>query len=96
MGRFLIYILNFVFVVLLGWIVSRIVQVFLGDAPRRVNPRSKGASSRRTLHGQTARDPVCGMFVSTEVSHRLERDGQLLHFCSQDCLKRFQSEAHHS
>jgi len=36
------------------------------------------------------------MIVGWIVSHRLERDGKLLHFCSPECLKKFQSEAHHS
>ena len=98
MGRLILYVFNFFFVILLGWIVSRILQAFMGNPqpPRTGRPNVEGTKSGRTLHGHTARDPVCGMFVSTELSHRLERDGQLLHFCSQDCLNRFQSEAHHS
>lgn len=98
MARLLIYVLNLVFVVLIGWIVTRIVHQFLGhpQQPRAGRPGAPRTDARRTLHGETARDPVCGMFVSTELSHRLERGGQTLHFCSQDCLKRYQSEARHS
>jgi len=36
-----------------------------------------------------ARDPVCGMFVSTQLSHRLNEGGRTFHFCSDECLKRY-------
>jgi YHS domain-containing protein len=42
--------------------------------------------------GKTERDPVCGMFVSTEVSHRLVRGSETLHFCSNECLERYQKD----
>ncbi len=48
------------------------------------------SNSARVTEGQTARDPVCGMFVSTELSHRLTRGKETLHFCSRECLERFQ------
>jgi len=97
MVRLLIYVFNVVFVMIVGWIVSRILQqVTGGGRPRPGGPSVPGTPPRPMVRGETARDPVCGMFVSTEVSHRLERDGKLLHFCSPECLKKFQSEAHHS
>jgi YHS domain-containing protein len=42
--------------------------------------------------GKTERDPICGMFVSTELSHRLVRGSETLHFCSRECLERYQKE----
>jgi len=98
MVRLLVYLFNLVIVILIGWIVSRIMQQFLG--PRR-NPRGRERSVPRrdqepALRGEMARDPVCGMFVSTELSHRLERRGETLHFCSPACRDRFQSEDGHS
>ena len=96
MVRLLIYVFNLVFVVLVGWIVSRILQHVMGGGnPRPGGPNNFPTPPRQVVHGETARDPVCGMFVSTEVSHRLERDGRMLHFCSPECLKKFQSEAPH-
>ena len=97
MVRLLIYVFNVVFVVIVGWIVTRILQQVMGGAqPRPGGPRVSRTPPRQVVRGETARDPVCGMFVSTEVSHRLERDGKTLHFCSPECLKKFQLEAHHS
>jgi len=37
------------------------------------------------------RDPVCGMFVSPEISFTLEQAGQVHHFCSDECRERFKS-----
>lgn len=97
MVRLLIYVFNVVFVVVMGWIVSRILQQVLGGGKSRAGgPNTIRTPPRQVVHGETARDPVCGMFVSTEVSHRLDRDGKMLHFCSPECLKKFQSEAPHS
>jgi len=36
------------------------------------------------------------MFVSTELSHKLERGDQTIHFCSQECLERYQKNAAHA
>lgn len=56
----------------------------------RVGKVPRGPES--AVHGETARDPVCGMFVSTELSHRLRHNGQTLHFCSKECLETFQKQ----
>lgn len=50
-------------------------------------------AQRRTMQGETVRDPVCGMFVSTELAHRLEWHEQVHHFCSEECLERYRRNA---
>jgi YHS domain-containing protein len=93
MGRFLVYLLNLIFVVFLGWVLSRVFRAaFGGQGGAKVRPGQE--AGRRAIRGETARDPVCGMFVSTEVSHRLSRNGETLHFCSRECLERYQADAH--
>jgi YHS domain-containing protein len=62
-----------------------------GFSPKGGFSSSDGAT--QTVEGKTARDPVCGMFVSTEVSHRLQWHGQLLHFCSEECLQQYRRSA---
>ena len=52
-----------------------------------------GGESRPGLVTDISR---CGMFVSTEVSHRLTQGTQTLHFCSRECLERYQKEAAHA
>jgi YHS domain-containing protein len=34
------------------------------------------------------RDPVCGTYVSPEISIKLEKSGQITHFCSAECRER--------
>jgi YHS domain-containing protein len=45
--------------------------------------------------GETARDPVCGMFVSTELSQKLRHGGETLHFCSPTCLEKYEKDTEH-
>jgi YHS domain-containing protein len=99
MVRFLGYLINLVFITIIGWILARLIQRVFGtprihsqgswSAPRRANPG-------QVVEGKTARDPVCGMFVSTELSHRLKRGNETLHFCSRECLERYKADATHS
>lgn len=59
--------------------------------PRMAAGRARGTSDAGAtdVRGEMARDPVCGMFVSTELSHRLKSHGQTLHFCSEECLQKY-------
>ena len=91
MTRILVFLFNLVFVVILGWILNHVLRRLFGTPPDSGNSRRvPRADSARVIEGQTARDPVCGMFVSTELSHRLTRGKETLHFCSRECLERFQ------
>ena len=49
------------------------------DAP----PRKSPAAIR--LH----RDPVCGTYVSAEISVKLEKSGHITYFCSAECRERY-------
>jgi YHS domain-containing protein len=96
MVRVLLYLFDLIVVTIIGWILARVVQRLFGTSisgPRAARSKAAGGSSRPAITGETARDPVCGMFVSTELSHRLRRDGETLHFCSRECLERYQANA---
>lgn len=56
-------------------------------------PFTDSSKDTETVEGKTVRDPMCGMFVSTELSHRLQWHGQLLHFCSEECLQQYRRSA---
>jgi YHS domain-containing protein len=90
----LLYLFNLIVVTIIGWILARIVQRLFGNPtvdPRAPRPSAPRGNPRSVIAGETARDPVCGMFVSTELSHQLRRDGETLHFCSRECLERYQA-----
>lgn len=95
MVRVLIYLFDLIVVTIIGWIVARIMQrLFRSATIHSTGPRASApGASRPAIAGETARDPVCGMFVSTELSHRLTRGKETLHFCSRECLERYQSNA---
>ncbi len=93
MARLLVYIFG---LLLALWVFRRLSRALLGlTAQPRVRTWSWGTrpgarSSPPTARGETARDPVCGMFVSTELSEQLVSAGKTLHFCSRRCLERYQ------
>jgi len=96
MVRLLLYLFDLIVVTIIGWILARVVQRLFGTpipSPRAARPSAPRGTPRSAIAGETARDPVCGMFVSTELSHQLRRDGETLHFCSRECLERYQANA---
>lgn len=93
MLRLLAYLFDFVFVIIIGRLLNRVLgggfaNPPAGGAPRHAPGRDRGPARG----GETARDPVCGMFVSTELSHRLTQGSTTLHFCSQQCLDLYQKK----
>ncbi|HLW79161.1 MAG TPA: hypothetical protein VKU44_06125 [Terriglobia bacterium] len=97
MGRLFAYLVDLVLAIVVGKLLNRALQSFFGTSPSggaaSATPRGpRSRASRTETVGAMERDPVCGMFVSTELSHRLSQDGRTLHFCSQDCLNRYQNK----
>ena len=95
MGRLLSYFVELVFLVVVAKMLGRALQgLFTPSPPRREDRAVEGEprNSSRMRIGKTERDPVCGIFVSTELSHRLVRGSETLHFCSHECLEQYQKE----
>ena len=97
MVRFLLYIFEGVVTFLFVRLLGGILQKFFGTSRVHIwtNRGAPAPSSREVGPRETARDPVCGMFVSTELSHRLTRGAETLHFCSPECLERYEKETAH-
>lgn len=99
MGSFLFDILMFVFA---GYLLRKLARGFGSFFPApRIHVRTAGgrpaaSPSAPRQSGETARDPVCGMFVSTELTHQLQRGKETFHFCSQECLEKFEGGAGHA
>jgi YHS domain-containing protein len=94
MGAFLEYVMEVIFfLAMVRMVYSALRGLF---APRRTkqDPRTRPAAAPGGAPGgEMARDPECGMFVSTELSHRLQWKGHLLHFCCEQCLEKYQSRS---
>jgi len=93
MGRLLSYFVEIIFFIVVAKLLGRAFQnLFSPLQPRGGDRPAETRSSSQVRVGKTKRDPVCGMFVSTELSHRLVRGSETLHFCSHECLERYQKE----
>ena len=95
MLRMIAYLFDLIIVVIIGRLIGWILKSVFGTTPTqggnvRNTPRG-GAEPAKT--GQTARDPVCGMFVSTELSLQLVEGNQTLHFCSRECMEQYRKQA---
>jgi YHS domain-containing protein len=88
-------LMDLVFLIGVAWTLTRSVRSLFGRTEQGFHGAPNSGSRRKAepIRGRTARDPVCGMFVSTEVSHRLVRGNKTLHFCSQECLDRYEKKA---
>jgi len=94
MGEFLGYLLDAIFALMMLRMLYGVLRQFI--APRRANPGARASTAGQqagSAGGQMVRDPECGMFVSTELSHRLRKGGETLHFCSEGCLEKYRSRA---
>jgi YHS domain-containing protein len=98
MSAILEYLFEFFLLMVLGKVLNTAFQHLFRGSSYRVGSTGQGgqpgegrpvSDSDRTVEGKTSRDPVCGMFVSTELSHRLNWRGNVLHFCSEDCLQSY-------
>lgn len=87
------YVFDLIVVIIIGKLLNRMLKSIFGRPPsgQGGSAGGPGRNGGTLQSGETARDPVCGMFVSTELSHKLTRGGQTLHFCSKECLERYQS-----
>jgi YHS domain-containing protein len=91
---FLSSILDAIVAITLVWAILRALRnLFHGPAQTSVGAGKRRNAASAAAGGETARDPVCGMFVSTELSHRLVEDGKTIHFCSAKCRESYQKSA---
>lgn len=96
MGRILDIAFDLILVAVVGRVLTSVFGGFLGSGhanSARRGSRQDSEGKKQTVRGVTVRDPVCGMFVSTEVSHRLNWHGETLHFCSEECLRQYRKSA---
>jgi YHS domain-containing protein len=71
-----------------AWLLVKFFRWVFRPASRRT--RAAASRPQRGVEPkQLHRDPWCGTFVSSEISHKLEQDGEVHHFCSAGCRERF-------
>jgi len=88
MGRLLqfiafMFVARHVFLALSRWLG--------GTAKQQVGGRSPSDGLAKPIYrGQMVRDPVCGVFVPRERAIEERKDGEVQHFCSENCRQAFQ------
>jgi len=96
MANFLDIIFDLFLAVMVARVLAAAFRRLFGSATIRFSHSASSphtAERNETVRGETVRDPVCGMFVSTELAHRLNWRGQALYFCSKECLERYRRNA---
>ena len=85
---FLGRILRFLFwVLVVSWAVKLLGRVIGGASasPSAPSDTPLGASKR------LVKDPVCGMHMAEELALPLQANGEVVHFCSQECRAKYES-----
>jgi YHS domain-containing protein len=88
---FLGRIIRFLFwVLLVSWLVR-----LLGRAIGGVNPPQPTQKDTTQVPGRggkrLVKDPICGMHMAEELALPLEANGEVLHFCSEQCRAKYES-----
>ena len=79
------------------FLVLRFLWKLIRRLVRGVQPTKKGQDRKSSTpfsgtSEKTFRDPVCGMFVSAELSYNLKLGSGAVHFCSAECMKKYQEQ----
>jgi YHS domain-containing protein len=99
MGSFLLELLDFVIFALFIMAMARKIGSLFRSPQVRIRTSRGGhptAPAAGPHRGEMARDPVCGMFVSTELSQQLRRGPDTVHFCSRECMEKYQKDVEHA
>ena len=87
---FLGRILRFLFwVLVVSWAVKLLGRAISGgkampEDPTRANPEPAGRGKR------LVKDPVCGMHMAEELALPLNANGEVVHFCSEECRAKYE------
>lgn len=93
MGRLFGYLLQLVFVFILLRFLWQLLRRLIAGVRMAQQVRGRRSSPPFTAASEkTFRDPVCGMFVSPELSLKLKSGPETLHFCSDECLEKYQAQ----
>ena len=90
MGSLLRYLVIFILVFFLLRFVWYLARRLFGVNRAAFAAQNNASSQGTSATGQTFRDPVCGTFISDELSHKLLRDAETLHFCSPECRTKYE------
>ena len=77
------------FPLLVFWLVRSVLKSLFAGSPHRVPQNRASEVPPVTAVGELKKDPVCGTYVSTGASIKRSVNGEVLHFCSQECRDKY-------
>jgi YHS domain-containing protein len=81
-------ILRFLFPLLIFFVLRSIFRGLLYKANSRARPVTPQPRDIPAI-GELKKDPVCGTYVSAAASITRTIGGKTVHFCSEDCLRKY-------
>jgi uncharacterized SAM-binding protein YcdF (DUF218 family) len=81
-------IIVWIIVLLIGatWLGRKLASWLRGESART---NRAPAPHRDAEAKQLQRDPICGTFISPEISITLNAAGRIVHFCSTECREKY-------
>jgi YHS domain-containing protein len=91
----LLKLFQYLFMLLAGvWLLQVVVRLWRSMTARKSGPEVSGRrAGAQVAKGTLHKDPVCGTFVSEEVSVKLQGPSGVEHFCSRECLDKYRAGA---
>jgi YHS domain-containing protein len=90
--RFLGRVLRFLFwVFVVSWAVKLLGRAIGATARTQGTAPEQGSPQQVNTGRRLVKDPVCGMHLAEELALPLNANGEVLHFCSQECRSKYES-----
>jgi len=82
---------EFILPLLAFLVLSKIVRAIFAALRSVSTPRPAPQRPPAQAGGELKRDPVCGTYVSTAASVTTKINGQIVHFCSEECRRKYRA-----
>jgi len=76
---------------LVFWVIRSVLRAFFAGWNSSVTPRPPRQAPAVHTGGELKKDPVCGTYVSVDVSVTKRVDGETVHFCSAACRDKYRA-----
>lgn len=94
MIRAILYLfIAIILITFLRSVIGLIAKAFGGLMAEESQRATAGRNPKpgSTTAGELKRDPVCGTYVPESVSVKQTIEGRVIHFCSEDCRRKYRA-----
>ncbi|HEY2930362.1 MAG TPA: YHS domain-containing protein [Acidobacteriota bacterium] len=79
-------LIRLILILFILYFIRKALRSLMGASTGSRMPRQNRA---REIRGTMMKDPVCGTYVDTQASIRVNRNGKDFYFCSEACRRQF-------